>query len=122
MGTVRRHGGWWGLGSGGIGFATTFLYIGVIISEGDNEWVPVILFALVMASASTAALAAEMISNVEAGRRLLVVSTVMFAVVGMLGIFSIGLPFLVAAGLAAIGAVRLADRPTVTEGQPHQRR
>ena len=112
MSTRRRRGRLWALAAGGIGLAVTFVYIGIIVSQGDTPWVPVTLFALVMALASTAALAAELISNAATGRQLLVVSTVMFAVVGMLGIFTIGMPLLVAAALAAVGAIRLDDPPT----------
>jgi hypothetical protein len=93
----------------------TFVYIGIIISEGDTAWVPVTLFAVVMATASTAALAAEVISDRQTGRRLLVLSAFLFALVGMLGIFTIGMPFLVAAGFAAAGAIRLAEPPAGAE-------
>ena len=116
MGTVRRRGRYWALAAGGIGFAMTFLYIGIIVSQGDTSWGPVTFFGTVMMAASTAALAAEAISDVETCRRLLVFSAFLFALVGVLALFTIGLGFLVAAGLAAIGVVRLADRPTVTEG------
>jgi len=107
MSTSRRRGRYWALAAGGIGFAMTVVYVALIISQGDAEWAPVALFVAAMALASTSALTAEAISDVETGRRFLVFSTLMFAVVGMLGIFTIGLPFLVAAALAAIGAIRL---------------
>jgi hypothetical protein len=96
----------------------TFVYIGIIISQGDTPWLPVTLFGLVMAAASTAALAAEVVSDVETGRRLLVLSAFLFALVGMLAILTIGMPFLVAAGLAAVGAIRLGDGLTGAPGRP----
>jgi hypothetical protein len=85
----------------------TFGYVALIVSQGDAEWAPVMLFVIMMAVASSAALAAEMVSDVVIGRRLLVLSALVFAVVGALGIFTIGLPFLVAAGLALVGAIRM---------------
>jgi hypothetical protein len=111
----RRRGRLWALAAGGIGVAVTFAYIGIIVSQGDTPWVPMTFFALAMALASTAALAAELISNVVTGRRLLVFSTVVFGVVGMLGIFTIGVPLLVAAALAGVGAIRLDDPPTLPQ-------
>jgi hypothetical protein len=93
----------------------TFLYVGIIVSEGNNPWIPVTLIALVMAVASAAALAAATISDAEKGRRLLGGSAFLFALVGMMAILTIGMPFLVAAGLAATGASRLGDRPTGAE-------
>lgn len=97
----------------GIGFAMTFVYVGLIVSEGDNEWGPVTLFAVVMALASTAALVAAVILDVATSRRLLAASAVMFGAIGVLGIFSVGLPFLGATAAAVIGLIRIGNPPSV---------
>ena len=104
------------MAAGGIGFATTFIYIGLIVSQGEPEWGRVWIFALLMALASTFALAAEAVADVSTGRGLLVLSALVFAVVGVLGFFSIGAPFLLAAVVAAVGSARLSDPPS---GAPH---
>ncbi len=63
----------------------TVVYVALIVSQGDAEWAPVMLFVIIMAVASSAALAAEVASDVEIGRRLLILSALMFAGVGLLG-------------------------------------
>jgi hypothetical protein len=84
----------------------TLVYIRLMVSD---EWLPFLVFVTVMTLASTAALVAESISSAAIGRQLLALSAAIFAVVGLLGFMTIGVPFLVAAASAAIGYVRLDD-------------
>ena len=84
----------------------TAVYVTLILSQGNGEAVSVLVFVLVMAGASFSALVAAVVKSPAVARRLLVVSTVLFALVGVLGILTIGLPFLIAAGMSAWGAAR----------------
>jgi hypothetical protein len=90
-----------------IGFAMTAAYVALLASHGDKQWTKFTVFVIVMAVASSTALAASFVSKEQIGRRLLVISAVLFAVIGTLGILTIGLPFLVSACLAGVGATRV---------------
>jgi hypothetical protein len=107
-----RRGRWWALAAGAIGLAMTSIYVGLVFSQGDGEWGRIWLFVLLMVLASGLAFAAEAVVDVSIGRELLVISTLVFAVVGIVGFFSIGAPFLVAAVVAAVGSTRLGDAPS----------
>jgi len=107
-----RRGRWWALAAGATGLTMTSIYVGLTISQGDGEWGRIWLFVLLVVLASGFAFAAEVVVDVSTGRELLVISTLMFAVIGIVGFFSIGAPFLVAAVVAAVGSTRLSDAPT----------
>jgi hypothetical protein len=89
------------------GFAMTAVYVALLASQGDTQWMKVSGFVITMAVASSTALAAVFASEGQVRRRLLVIPCVAFAVIGLLGILTIGLPFLVAACLAGIGESRV---------------
>jgi len=64
--------------------------------------------SLAMATAAAAAVTANIIENRLIATTLLFASAVMFGILGVVSILSIGIGFLVAAVLAAVGASRLS--------------
>lgn len=101
-----------GLAAAAIAFADAIAYLAIINREdGPNDWVVVgvIATAIVLAGALAA-----VGSVVTGGRRaaLLWPATVILLLIGFLGMFSIGLPLLIAGILTAIGAA------TATRGRP----
>lgn len=89
-----------------VGFATTALYVALIVSEG-NSIVASIPWAVSMVIGSGLAFAATQIADTRLSSKLLVATTAIFAVIGTLAIFSIGLGFLVAAAAALMAVIRL---------------
>ena len=85
------------------------IYVLVIAAQGDHfsEMLP---WALAMATAASAAVTANFTENERLARSLLLASAVLFAVLGALSILSIGIGFLVAAGLAGEARRRLLAR------------
>ena len=105
-----RTRGPWALVAAMTGFTALAVYVVLIIAEGNNSVLEVLPWILLMGSAAGAALVARVTTSLLSARRLLVVAAVVFAAIGVLAIFTIGLLFLVAAAASAIAAARL--RPT----------
>lgn len=85
------------------------VYITLILAEGGNSLFEVLPWALVMAIATIAAFAATAIHNHHLARNLMIGSAVVFAMLGLVSIFSIGLGFLATAVLATVAAIQLAE-------------
>jgi hypothetical protein len=94
-----------------VGFIGTAVYIGIIVDQGDPEIALLVLWAGIMAGGSLLALIGAVVDKSSVARRLLLVSTIVFAVIGFLAIFSIGLVFVVAAALSgwAVVTVRRSE-------------
>ena len=103
---------WLGLLAGAITLADAAFYL-LIISREDspNDWAVVGLIAALIVLAGVVTIAGSM----EEGRvrtALLGAATPILLVIGFLGMFSIGLPLLIAGILTGIGAA------TATRGRP----
>lgn len=83
------------------------LYVGLIVSEGNNTSSSIIPWVLFMAIAATMALASVFVSDSRVARRLLIGAAALLGLIGVLGILTIGIGFLLAAAAAAIGASKL---------------
>lgn len=92
------------LAAGIVGLIGAGVYVGAIVGQGDPELVPLAAWTAVMGGASLVAFAGALVDRQSTARRLLVVSAVVFGLVGFLAIFSIGLVFVVAAALSAWAA------------------
>lgn len=88
-----------------VGFIGTAVYVGAIVNQGEVEVVPLLAWAGVMGGASLIALTGSLVKQGQTARRLLSVSATVFGIVGFLALFSIGLVFVVAAGLSVWAAV-----------------
>lgn len=94
--TYRRS----GTTSAVVALIGLIVYLTVITAEGNNDLVIVSLFAVVMASGgATAALGSRSTDN-RVAQRWLRVAAVLLGVIGVLGLFSIGIFFIAAAGFA----------------------
>jgi hypothetical protein len=82
------------------------VYVSVIISESDNSPADILPWALLMATAAVIALASALVADPRIARSLLIGATVLFGLLGVVSLLTIGLGFLLAAATAAIGASR----------------
>lgn len=87
------------LAASAIGFVMTGIYVALIVSQGGDYEPGTVAFAALMVIASIAPLLAQRLQR----RWYLGIAAGIFFVVGLLGILSIGLPFLIA-GILALAA------------------
>jgi hypothetical protein len=110
-----REGSGFTIASAAIGFAVAVLYVGIMIAEratevGVSDVGTVVAFTTFLVAISVFALASVFAPRWSARARLVTLgaSTGGFLTAGVLGIFSIGLPLLVAGILCVIGWGRVA--------------
>jgi hypothetical protein len=84
-----------------VGFASLVYYIALLIRQGGPFPWTSLIFIAILAAASLAALGS---GDPYRARRLLLGATAGFVIVGVLGIFTIGLLFLLAVVFTGIGA------------------
>jgi hypothetical protein len=84
------------------------IYITVILAEGDDAFFEVLPWALLMAIAPLGAFGSAAVHDRRSARMLMVGSAVLFTILGLVSILSIGLGFLVAAFFAWGAAIRLS--------------
>jgi hypothetical protein len=90
---------WGGAVAGLIGVADAILYLVIIHNQGDSSPVVPWVFSIIVLAA-IAALSGSISASPRASSMLFIGSAVLFLVLGMLGIFSIGSPLLLAAGFS----------------------
>jgi hypothetical protein len=105
----------WGARAAWIGAVITVFCIAAIVSQGDMEWVPVTAVALIIAAGSAAAAVGARIANPEAARWWLRLSAVLFGVLAVLALFSIGILLAAASTFAMIASVRSHDAESNNE-------
>lgn len=97
---------WASRAAGAIGMVTALLYLGLILGEGEPGQLPLALvFFMVMAGAGVVAWYADRV-DVKTGRRMMWMSFVLFFVLGVLSIFTIGILFLIATVLSVFSLSR----------------
>jgi hypothetical protein len=107
---------WLGLAAAVIVFADAFLYLSIISQEDSpNDWGLVGLIAALMLLAALLAVAGSLAQGSDR-IALLGAATPILLGIGFLGIFSIGLPLLLAGIVTAAGAA------TATRERPQSRR
>jgi hypothetical protein len=82
------------------------IYVALIMSEAGNTLVDILPWALLMAFATAVAFASVFVPDSRIARNLLIGAAALFGVGGVLGILTIGIGFLLAAGAAAVGAAK----------------
>jgi hypothetical protein len=97
----------WAIASVILGAAMLAVYLGIMMSEGNNTFVYVLPWALLMSIAPALALASVVVLDLRMARNLLIGAAALFGVLGVVSVFTIGVGFLIAAALAAVGAARL---------------
>lgn len=84
---------------------TTVIYVAVIVREGNNSFWTVFPWVMIMLIGTFAALASALAPGPRVGRFCAIAATVIFGVLGLVAIFSVGLGFVMAAGLACLAVV-----------------
>jgi hypothetical protein len=112
---VNRTRAWAGAVAGSIALADGVLYLVLIHRQGDSSAVVPVVFSLI-ALAALAAVAGWVLSPGAVPSMLLGGSAAMFLVLGVLGVFSIGLPLLIAAGFSLLGVHQSGGRQERSTG------
>ena len=97
----------WSIGATVLGFGMLAVYLTLIMSEEGNTFGTTMPWALFMLIAAVIALASALVADPRLARNLLIGSAVLFGLLGVVSIVTIGLGFLVAAATAAIGASKI---------------
>jgi hypothetical protein len=94
--------------AGGLAFLMLVVYLAIIRSQGDGPELRVILIASCIAAAGSCAVAAAWPASPH--RRLVLMTAAAGGLIslGIIGMWSIGLPLFVGGVLATIGSIRLA--------------
>ena len=82
------------------------VYLALIGAEGDNELAQVLSIAALIAAAGLAAVAGSILSDPHVRATLLWPAALVLTGIGILALFTIGLPLVVAGLLAGVAAVR----------------
>jgi MFS family permease len=99
---------WASRGAGAIGLVTAVIYLGLILGS-DESGVPLaIAMLVVIAGAALMAWYADRLAP-AAGRRMMWVAFVLFFVLGVLSVFTVGLLYLIAAVLSIFSLSRSAS-------------
>ncbi len=85
------------------------VYVTLIVAQGNTSWFEVLPWVLAMATGSAVACASAQVVDRRLARNLLLGATGLFGLIGVLGLFSIGLGFLLVAAAAAVGVARLSS-------------
>ena len=89
-----------------LGFATLVVYLSIIVTQGDIEWVLVAIVASAIAVGSASAARGASVESGRSARWLLRLSAVLLGVLGVLAILTIGILLLAASAAAIIASVR----------------
>lgn len=90
-----------------IGFGGSIAYVAIIVGEGNHPVGAWIGFALVMMAASALAVFGAFVARPSAARGVLMAATIIFAIVGFLGLFTIGIIFIIAAAFSGAALARI---------------
>jgi hypothetical protein len=99
---------WTAIAGGVIALVDAVIYLVLILRQGDSSAIVPLVFSLIVGGAIAAILGS--FSNPSRARVLLASAGTLFLVLGVLGIFSIGLPLVVAAALCYVGAAQSSRR------------
>lgn len=86
------------------------VYLALIVDQGDVGFFAILPWALLMAVAVALAFSAAWASDPRIRRNLLVGAASVYAVIGVVSLLTIGVLFIAAAAIAAIGAARLSGQ------------
>jgi len=103
----------WAVGTAVVGFAMLAIYIALIVTQGETSYLAVLPWATLMAIAAIIGLAAAHIEDRRTAGKMMVTVVVLYALLGAVSGFSIGIGFLLAAVLATVAAIRLKDNSEV---------
>ena len=93
------------LASAVVAALTTVVYVVVILQEGNNPFWDVFPWVVVMLVGTSAAFSAALAPSPRVGRFSAIAATVILGILGVVAIFSVGVGFILAAGLACLAVV-----------------
>jgi len=96
----------WAYGAAAAGAAMLLVYLTLIFAQDGSEVLRALPWALLMAIAVGAALWSAQIGDRRVARNLMIVTVVLYAVIGVLALFTIGIGFLLAAVVATVAVFR----------------
>ena len=99
-----------GLAGAVIAAAVTCLYLVLAAREGNNDLAIVATFAVLIGGSAAAAAVGSLIADGPLRVALLATAATILLVVGVLGIFTIGMPLLLAGALTTGAAIRAGGR------------
>ena len=106
----------WALAAGAFGLVTLGIYIAALVNEGNNTISEVAPWLAAMIVASALALVGAKASDRTVARRMLLAAAILFGVLGMLAIFSVGILFLAASAMSAVAHVRVNGKESAPIG------
>ena len=92
--------------SAAIGLGGTVAYLAIIMNEGDNSFGATLPFVAIMLGASSLAVVGAFAANRSVAHGVLLTATILFAVIGILGLFTIGIIFVTAAVFSGFASAR----------------
>lgn len=99
----------WALGAAATGLGMISAYVSIIFgAEDNNSLAEVLPWIVAMAIPPLAAVISVLVKDRNFAKVLLIGSTVAFLMLGYVSIFSIGVGFLAAGGMAGTGALRMS--------------
>ncbi|MGB5379644.1 MAG: hypothetical protein WBO25_01465 [Acidimicrobiia bacterium] len=112
MVSIRR----WALASSVLGLVTLGIYVAALLVERNNTAIEVAPWAMAMALASILAFVGAKTSNGGVARFTLLAATILFGLLGMLAISTIGILFVGAAIMSAVDFAGLSQRGSASTG------
>lgn len=100
----------WAVAASLLGYVMTIVYVVLIFSEGNNRFTEILPWALLMGAAATLALVGSFVEK-KIARHLLNGAAVLYALLGILAILTIGVGFLAAAVLTVVAIVNVSREP-----------
>lgn len=94
----------WAPLAGVLGFVMVGIYLVLVLGEGNNSFIAVAPWVVAMSLAAVLALIGAVSESDRRSRTLLLFAAVIFLVIGVVSIFSLGIGFLVAGALALFAA------------------
>ena len=104
----------WALAAGVSGLIALGIYVAVIVGEGNNTIAEVAPWVVAMLVPSVLALVGATVNSGTTGRVTLLAAAVLFGLLGVVAIFSIGILFLVASVMSAVEYSRIKGRETAS--------
>ncbi len=95
------------MGAGIVGVMMVGVYVSLIVGEGSNGFGDAAPWASVMVGASVLAFVGAAAKSRRVSRVALLGSTIVFGVIGLIAIFTIGILFIAAAVMSAVAFARL---------------
>lgn len=101
----------WAAATFALGLLMLAVYVTIISSQGDVDLLQTLPWALLMTAGAGLALAATLARKTSTARKLLIGSALIYGLLGLVAILTIGLGFLITGALAIIAITRLDTEP-----------